>query len=324
MNNPKWITKLTATTPLRKAANIALTNRFQFVLDHLPAAVERPEEDVEYVHQLRVGTRRAAAALRLFAGCLAEKNRKSADQELKQVRRAAGAARDWDVFLAGLEKQSEQDEVDMPAIDFLRGYALKERLRAQDRLVASAPQPVALHKILEKTVGAIKAPKRKGARLIDLAEPRLSKALDNLSKAASADLTSDKNLHQVRIEGKRLRYLMDLFAHCFDSDFREKYYPAVEDVQKILGHANDSYNANEVLKTVREKASGFLGSKWERYKGTWEKLQRDHQERWESSRSQLKEWFVKWLQPTGEPALRRMLATAPKRGQLLILQGAEA
>ncbi|MGF1580339.1 MAG: CHAD domain-containing protein [Gemmataceae bacterium] len=320
MNNPKWIAKLTATTPLRKAATLALTNRFQTVLDYLPLAVEHPEEDIEHVHQLRVGTRRAEAAVNLFACCLASKNRKTISRELRRIRRTAGAARDWDVFLEQLKTPTEEAGADMSGIDFLRGYAMSERLRAQARLVRSTPRPSDLHKSLEKTVSSVGNSKKKGTRLIDLAEPRLSQALDTLAKATTTDLADDKNVHRVRLAGKRLRYAMDLFAHCFDAEFREKHYAAVEEMQKLLGNANDSFNANEVLSSIQSQAPVFLGGLWSRYRATWEKLQQEHKQRWDEGRRQLQEWLVRWLQPSGEPALRRMLATVPKRGQLLILQ----
>ena len=43
----------------------------------------------------------------------------------------------------------------------------------------------------------------------------------------------------MRILGKRLRYAMEMFADCFGPAFREELYPAVEQMQEILGRANE-------------------------------------------------------------------------------------
>jgi integrase/recombinase XerD len=63
MADGKWIPGLTAEMPVAEAARAVLAARFEVVRHCLPLAVEKPYEDVEHVHQLRVGTRRAGAAL---------------------------------------------------------------------------------------------------------------------------------------------------------------------------------------------------------------------------------------------------------------------
>src|SRR3712207_1913020 len=102
MADGKWISELTATTPLDDAARRVLTVRLGVVGHYLPLAVREADHDTEHVHQLRVGTRRARAALDLFACCLPDKVYRRARKQLRRLRRAAGAARDWDVFREGL------------------------------------------------------------------------------------------------------------------------------------------------------------------------------------------------------------------------------
>src|SRR5438132_5572089 len=98
----KWIPDLKAETPVADAARHTLTLRLEVVREYLPLALHEADKDPEHVHQLRVGTRRARAALDIFALCLPQKAYKSARKLLRRLRRAAGEARDWDVFLAGL------------------------------------------------------------------------------------------------------------------------------------------------------------------------------------------------------------------------------
>src|SRR5690349_24128611 len=102
MAGGKWISDLTSDTPVADAARHALTVRLDVVREYLPLALHEADKDPEHVHQLRVGTRRARAALDIFALCLPQKAYKSAKKLLRGLRRAAGEARDWDVFRAGL------------------------------------------------------------------------------------------------------------------------------------------------------------------------------------------------------------------------------
>jgi len=102
MAEGKWISDLKPEAPLAEAARHVLSVRLHVVTDYLPRAALEADRDIEFVHQLRVGTRRADAALRIFEMCLTSKAHRKARRRLKQLRRAAGAARDWDVFLTDL------------------------------------------------------------------------------------------------------------------------------------------------------------------------------------------------------------------------------
>src|SRR3954452_5666961 len=98
MADGKWIRGLRPDLPLAEAAREVLTARLEVVRNYLPKAMRQADEDTEFVHQLRVGTRRSDAALRLFRTCLPGRAYRGAKGRLRAIRRAAGAARDWDVF----------------------------------------------------------------------------------------------------------------------------------------------------------------------------------------------------------------------------------
>ena len=96
--------------------------------------MQEADRDPEYVHQLRVATRRADAALRIFAPCLPGKVHKKARHRLRRLRQAAGAAHDWDVFLLGItERRAKQPEKDQHGLNFLFGYAFG---------LAAPPKPI--------------------------------------------------------------------------------------------------------------------------------------------------------------------------------------
>src|SRR5579872_6321168 len=135
MAGGKWISDLAADVPLAEAARHVLAVRLRVVGEALPRAVHEADRDPEHVHQLRVATRRADAALRIFGCCLPQKAYKRARKRLRRIRRAAGAARDWDVFLIALrERAAGPPAKEQAGLDLLTGYALGQRAAAQAHL----------------------------------------------------------------------------------------------------------------------------------------------------------------------------------------------
>jgi CHAD domain-containing protein len=139
MADGKWIAGLTPRMPLVEAAQTVLPARFLVVLHYLPKAAESAARDVEHVHQLRVASRRAAAALQLFGLCLPIKRTKAMRENLRTLRRSAGAARDWDVFYEMVQTSPALTGAQaQPTRDFLLGTAAARRMAAQALLVEVA------------------------------------------------------------------------------------------------------------------------------------------------------------------------------------------
>src|SRR5262245_43083765 len=310
MADGKWISDLEPTTPLPDAARHVLTVRLEVVRDYLPLALTQPEKDPEYVHQLRVGTRRATAALDIFTLCLPDKAYKTARKRLRQIRRAAGAARDWDVFLIALAEWARNGRKPQPGVDFLTGFAFAQRVVAQAQLAeVNARFPFSFDRLLAETVAAVHRPRSAASprTLLDLARPLLSDCLKELDQAAARDLNDYGNLHQVRITGKRLRYAMEVFADCFAPPFREELYPAVEEMQDILGNANDSHVASQRLEVLRDRARALLPGHWKRFKPAVERLLRSHQKRLPEERERFLEWWKRWQESGTEAVLAGLL-----------------
>jgi CHAD domain-containing protein len=311
MADGKWISDLEATTPLADAARRVLTVRLEVVRDHLPLALDESDKDTEHVHQLRVGTRRAGAALEIFAGCLPEKVYRTARKKLRKVRRAAGEARDWDVFLLGLTQPERSPTPKQRAgFDFLIGYAVAQRDASQAHLQDVAKDyPFSFDRFLAETVAAVHKPHGAQAShtLIDLARPMLSRLLTELDGAAAEDLDDYDNLHQVRITGKQLRYAMEVFADCFARAFREEVYPAVEEMQEMLGRANDSHVATQRLERLREKLRKTLPGEWQRCKTGLDALLRFHRDRLPREQHRFGEWWQRWQHSGGEAAFASLL-----------------
>lgn len=310
MADGKWIDDLSATTPLIEAAQRVIEVRFVVVGETLPLVQHSADDDPEYVHQLRVGTRRADAALRIFHSLLPGKVFKSARGRLRLLRRAAGAARDWDVFLDELsERRKQAAEKEIAGIEYLAGYGLGQRDAAQPELVArveAASGPFA--EKARELVDAVRTPDEAAeAVLSDLACPMLTKLHGELESTVSADLNDYHNLHQVRIAGKRLRYAMEVFSACFAEKFRSVLYPRIEEMQELLGRANDSHVAVLRLGPLRQRLRRRMPEEWKRLQPGIEGLFRYHQRRLPQERRKFLTWWSRWAK-TGSPELLAMLA----------------
>jgi CHAD domain-containing protein len=310
MAEGKWIGGLTADAPLTEAAKRVLSVRLRAVGEALPRAVQEADRDPEYVHQLRVATRRADAALRIFSPCLPGKVQKKARRRLRRLRQAAGAARDWDVFLLGIaERRTKQPEKDQYGLTFLFGYAFGLRAAAQaDLESAGAEEHQSFDAFLEATTAAVRpAPDLPSdAVLLRLARPLLTARLHELDWTAAGDLQDYAHLHQVRIAGKRLRYAMEVFADCFSLSFREELYPRVEEMQEILGRANDSHVAEARLADLRRHLRRTWPTEWKLVQPGFESLLRFHQRRLPLERKRFMQWWEEWSK-TAAPELTALL-----------------
>lgn len=312
MADGKWITDLHPDTPLLAAARHVLFVRLQVVRDYLPRVVHHADDDPEHVHQLRVGTRRADAALRIFRSCLPDRMYRVARKQLRVLRRAAGAVRDWDVFLLALRARLKHvEESDHVGLDFLIGYAVGQR---QPQLLAlqatGAAELGEFEQFITDTIAALRVPQDPPppATLVDLARPMLASLRQELEQTASGDLNSYPQLHQVRIAGKRLRYAMEVFADCFGESFRQELYPRIEEMQEILGRANDSHVASERLGGLRDWLKQRLPEEWKRLRPGIEGLLRVHQRRLPHERRHFLKWWERWSKQGSEQLLTTVVA----------------
>jgi CHAD domain-containing protein len=318
----KWIDELTARTSVADAARRVLTLRLQAVSDYLALALREPEEDAEHIHQLRVATRRARAALDIFSDCVPPRALKRAKRDLRNLRRAAGAAREWDVFLTDLAERLAQrpPRRQRAGLDFLTGFALGQRVEAQATLESSVPDSFARDRHVAELLHSVSMPDRGPAILLDLARPCLLDRVHDLDLAVAADLTDYVNLHQVRIAGKRLRYAMEVFAGCFDAEFRAVHYASVEEMQEILGRTNDSYVASQCLEVLRQKAKSMLPAQWKRLKPDFDELQKWHHERLTQGLPHFEKWWRQWQNSGGEAMLLNLLQTTEPSADLINVQ----
>lgn len=297
MAESKWLMDLERDTPLPEAARRVLSARMGGIAERLALALAEWDKDPEPVHQLRVATRRTGAALDVFSVCLPGRIFDQARRRLRRLRRAAGAARDADVFQQWVSARSRRAREEQRAgLGYLLGFASGQRAAAQQNLVrATRRKPRDWQAFLAEVLEAIEPPSTPQT-LGELAQPHLSRLVADLESAAHRDLKEYEHLHQVRILGKQLRYAMEIFAGCHGSEFRERYYPAIEDMQEILGQANDAYVASQRLSAINVHLETSVPHAWQRLRAGLEGALKSHQRRLPACRRQFEAWWKHWLE----------------------------
>ncbi|MGA2641552.1 MAG: CHAD domain-containing protein [Spirochaetia bacterium] len=206
--------------------------------------------DPEFVHDLRVATRRARSALRLFSNVLDSGDGKSLADDLAWIARLLGATRDLDVFLSRLEEQFGMAEADPGFREIVRERLHARRVGALSGLVeAMRSERFAglLHRLESSGVVESTQPAWRFARArIDKAFTKLAPWIDRPPESlAPADL------HRVRILFKRLRYMCEFFRPLL-GDEAGSLIGSFVGFQDCLGLHQDAVTALHML-------SGFLG-----------------------------------------------------------------
>jgi CHAD domain-containing protein len=168
---------------------------------------------------------------------------------LNTIRRAAGAARDLDVLTMRLTA-AYGDELG-PILDEIATRRAKAQASIHSAYEAAMKEG-ALQQLMFETLERVgprrrRDKKRKRAVFAKWAQRQLNSTAEEFFAAQPADSRDYLALHEFRVCGKGLRYVMELLAGAFADDFRKEAYPRVEELQERLGTINDHYTAANEL-----------------------------------------------------------------------------
>ncbi len=240
----KWIAGISPDQPVCEVAGRVLDARLKAVCHALPQAAERSDEDVEYVHQLRISVRRAAEAVRVFSRLMEDAEVDPLRDRLRRIRLAADDARNWDVMA---ERFSHGGGIAAQIIERVRA----RRREVQGPIVAVYQEIVgdSCEAKIENLVQKVQSQRHgEGKRRFGRQAPQyLAPVVKKFFRAAQSDLTTDESLHGLRIRTKKLRYTMEILAATFDAAFRKRLYPQVTLFQDLLGTLNDHATAKALF-----------------------------------------------------------------------------
>ena len=208
------------------------------------------DEDLEYVHEMRVAIRRLRAAIRVFRKGFAGE----LESECKQLRTlsdALGAARDADVFvefLTGYMKTCPRRA--QPLLTGLIAFEKRQRGRHYGQLLEAfraRGQRTFLRRVYERfqrpigSEGGLVPSRRKQP---EQTASRARKMLRRRLQAVTAygrrlDLLSSAEQHQLRIACKKLRYTAEFFTGVYSSRL-QGLVGVMTRMQDLLGMSHDT------------------------------------------------------------------------------------
>jgi inorganic triphosphatase YgiF len=228
-------------------------------------------EDPEGIHQWRVALRRLRALVSLFRDAIEPAVLAQLAPDLRWAQQQLGPARDWDVFLLEtveplLERLPEQASL----------LALKESAEAARDLAYDTARETLGSRRYARLLLLIYLVLEDGswqrrvlADRVDLSESSLVDRAGVLVEKRARKLKKlgrkhkqmeERDLHEVRILGKKLRYAVEFFRDLYPAKSVVRYQAALVALQDTLGSLNDAvvgqHLIEELDKVVTTDAAG--------------------------------------------------------------------
>lgn len=233
-----WMACVGRRTPVGHVAARILRERFDTVWAELQAVCTM-RDYAEHVHQLRVATRRTLAAIDAFHSLIPAKRRHWFEKKLRRLRKAAGEARDLDVLTERLAKNdSVRARKQLVAMLAQRRRTSRTPIRAQLKKLKHADWSSCVDLLIEDTHD-----RRRRTGFRSFARKRFKPMVAAFCDTADGALRDTNDIHTLRIEGKKLRYAMEIFVPVLPSRVRVRCQKSLERLQKTLGECTDHASA---------------------------------------------------------------------------------
>jgi CHAD domain-containing protein len=232
-------------------------------------------QDAEFLHRMRVASRRLRTRLKLFAECLPEQKASMYRKRVRSLTRALGEARDCDVqiihireFMDSLETRRQKEGIRRLLLrltqkrESLQSAVVKAVIRMEDGRIFSEMQE--LFRTILGTM-AFDKPSKPGGYAFMLASREIKALLGELFgfEMYIREPSRSAELHQMRIAAKHLRYAMESFEPLFKIRLK-KPVKAAKAIQEILGDIHDcdvwAYFLPVFLEDEVEKAIVYSGN----------------------------------------------------------------
>ena len=221
-------------------------------------------EDIEFLHRMRVATRRMRSLLKVMNGVYDEERIEPINYDLRRVGQLLGEVRDIDTFVPFLRScQTTLPKSANPAIE----HVIEDRLTAREQklkiiraefksewyidLKRSMAEFIAEHSFydLESEDIQIVAP-----RLIENCLIKILKHRNRMYNASPAEL------HRQRIRFKRFRYTCEFFMSFYGNKLAP-FIKELEDIQDILGLMQDHSRDIQFLESRKDEIVSDMKNK---------------------------------------------------------------
>ncbi len=230
------------------AAASVLRGLLAVIADNIDGAVGG--EDIEYLHQLRIGVRRSRTVQRQLRKVFPAVELPGFRSDFRWLQRATGDARDLDVYvdefgsLAKLLPEAVRGDLEpMRAVLLERQAGVRSSLERTLRSRRAAELMDDWERLLESLVELPLDDRPDATRTIaDVCGERIAKVYRRIVSHGEkiSDSSPAEEYHELRKTGKELRYLLELFGvRLYAEEVVGPLIDSLKDLQELLGRHQD-------------------------------------------------------------------------------------
>ncbi len=250
MNRRFIVPGVSARTPLARAAPALLLSKSEPLFALEDSA--RGGADIDAVHDMRVASRRLREAMRLLEPLYPPKAFRTWYRRVRRITRALGPVRDSDVFIEEFAKLGGQvGEHGRRAVAFMVGYrtGLREHELAALNAELAGLDLERNRRAFESFAWRLADAASAGVPLATFAYGAIAERAAVVFGAQPLALVKENVTHQheLRIDYKRLRYAVEVFAPCYDEAF-DPLHETLTAFQDTLGDMHDTHVFLEMLR----------------------------------------------------------------------------
>ena len=206
----------------------------------------RDNLDTEFLHDFRVAVRRTRSLLGQIKRVFPSDSVQHFQAEFSWLGQLTGPPRDMDVLMLSLRAHA----VDVPAeeIEALTAFLRLAQVREHQRLTAALDSE-RYHRLqtdwsafLERSAPFDPEASNAGLLLSDVVAGRAWRLSRRIARCAETidEQAPAESLHELRLDAKKLRYLIDVTPAFYDASDLERIVSALKKLQRALGDFNDA------------------------------------------------------------------------------------
>lgn len=222
----------------------------------------RKDIDTEFLHDFRVAIRRTRSALGQIKNVFPPEITRRFRKDFSRLGKMTNWLRDLDVYLLSETRYQAMLPEKLrhnihPLFEYLQRERKKE-LRKINRVLNSGEYSQILNdweRFLNASADEFSSTAGGSRPIVDVARKRIYRRYRKIVKSGRkiSDNSPDEMLHSLRIECKRLRYLLEFFANLFPGDGINRLIKQLKKLQDNLGLFQDFSVQEETLMGFVEK-----------------------------------------------------------------------